>query len=65
MGIIPIFLRTFAAETREDPFEGNVVDKAPTLSMSFPFSIGCCSSTGGTFTYYISAGDNRVYAGGN
>ena len=42
MGIIPIFLRTFAAETREDPFEGNVVDKAPTLSMSFPFSIDCC-----------------------
>ena len=33
---IPFFIHTFAAETREDPFEGNVVDKAPTLSMSFP-----------------------------
>ena len=40
--VISEFCCTFAAETREDPFEGNVVDKAPTLSMSFPFSIDCC-----------------------
>ena len=35
--VFQFFFVPLPTETREDPFEGNVVDKAPTLSMSFPF----------------------------